>query len=116
MPVGLPVALLALHDGILGGRGVDEVGHPGVPAWFDLRATVRNISTELVDLPRREERPNKRWPARSHVRFKLLLLIIHPSRPQRQLLSQILVVLVSEPVGADERAGFGVAWEVGREG
>lgn len=68
-----------LQQAVLRWRLVDHVADPGVPAGVDLR------------------------------RVELVLGVINPPRAQRQLFGQVLVVLVAEAVGADQRAGFGVA-------
>jgi hypothetical protein len=39
----------------------------------------------------------------------LVVAVVDPAGAQRQLFSLVLVIFVAEAVGADERAGFGVA-------
>jgi hypothetical protein len=46
MLLGFPHADLTLEKLVLGGRLVDHVGHPGVPAGLDLRAA--NLLARLV--------------------------------------------------------------------
>jgi hypothetical protein len=60
-----------LQQAVLRRRLVDHVADPGVPAGVDLR------------------------------RVELVLAVINPPRAQRQLFSQVLVVLVAEAVGGD---------------
>ncbi len=81
---GLPLADARLQDLVLARRLVDQIAHPGVPARLDLRGVV------------------------------LLVLVVDPARAQRQLVLHVLEVAVPEPVGADQAAGFGVAWCRGR--
>ena len=75
----LPAPDADLEQLVLRGRLVYHVADPGVPARVDLG------------------------------RVDLVFLVVHPPCPQRQLLRQVLVVLVPEPVRSDQRAGFGVA-------
>lgn len=81
MLLGLPLANAGLQDGILARRLVDHVADPGVPARLDVRGVV------------------------------LLVLVVDPARAERQFLRRVLEVPVPVAVGADEAAGFGVAWQ-----
>lgn len=74
-----PRPLAKLQERILHGRLVDHVADPGVPSRVDLR------------------------------RIELFILVVDPSGPQWQIFFQVLKVLVSVSVCADEDTGFRVA-------
>ena len=46
---------------------------------------------------------------------ELVVAVVDPACAEGQLFGLVLVVLVAEAVGADEGAGFGVAYVVERE-
>lgn len=83
---GLPFSDAGVQDPILARRPVDQVADPGVPAGLDLAGV------------------------------ELLVLVVDPARPQRELFLHILVELVAVPVAPDQRPGFGVAWFICRGG
>lgn len=80
MLLQLPLPDPRPHDRIRRGGPIHHVAHPRVPAGLDLAGV------------------------------ELLVPVVDPARSQRQLLLQVLIVLVAVAVGADQGAGFGVAW------
>lgn len=59
---------------------------------------------KLAALGRRRRKKEK-----EALRVPFVLLVVHPSRAQRQLLGQVLEVLVPEAVDADQGTRLGVA-------
>jgi hypothetical protein len=74
----LPGAVAALQKLVNGGRSIDHVGNPSVPARLDVRG------------------------------IKFVLLIVDPSCTEGKLFLHILEVLVAEAVDSDQGSGLGI--------